>query len=90
MTDFDLESITEEELELALEKAYRRGFHHALTLLATFYPNGIGHGELVRIANEHLQWRRELGPSRITDSATPRFMDEVSPLERELRGAGSG
>ncbi|MBI5667306.1 MAG: hypothetical protein HZC41_04800 [Chloroflexi bacterium] len=79
-------TITEEELELALEKAYRRGFHQALTLLATFYPNGIGHTELVKIANEHLRWRRELGPSRITDSATPRFMDAVSPLERHLRG----
>ncbi|HEX2905919.1 MAG TPA: hypothetical protein VHO69_03615 [Phototrophicaceae bacterium] len=85
----DTQSITQEELELALEKAYRRGFHQALTLLATFYPNGVGSRELVRIANEHLQWRRELGPSRIMDSAPPRFVDEVSPLERELRGVGS-
>lgn len=82
----DIESVTQEELELALEKAYRRGFHQALTLLATFYPNGIGHSELVRIANEHLRWRRQLGPSRITDSAPPAFIDDVSPLERHLRG----
>lgn len=82
----DEEAITDEDLELALEKAYRRGFHQALTLLATFYPHGIGHSELVRIANEHLRWRRELGPSRITDSAPSRFMDAVSPLERQLRG----
>lgn len=81
----DVETITPEELELALEKAYRRGFHQAITLLATFYPNGISNRELVRIANEHLRWRRELGPSRFTDGATPRFVDAVSPLERQLR-----
>ncbi len=85
MTDEE-ERYTLAEIELALEKAYRRGFHQALTLLATFYPHGIGHSELVRIANEHLLWRRELPPSRITDSATPHYADAISPLERQLRG----
>lgn len=82
----DDEPITQEEIDLALEKAYRRGFHQALTLLATFYPHGISGRELLRIANKHLIWRRELGPSRIADSATAAFADAVSPLERELRG----
>ena len=74
-----------DEIELALEKAYRRGFHQALVLLATFYPRGASHAELTRLANLHLIWRRELGPSRITDSALPRYADEISPLEREQR-----
>jgi hypothetical protein len=71
-----------DEVELALEKAYRRGFHQALTLLATFYPKGIGMGELTELANEHLAWRRELGESRLVpDSATRRFVGSISPLE---------
>jgi len=86
MVDDDLSSITVETLELALEKAYRRGFHQALTLLATFYPDGIGGKRLADLANEHLIWRRELGPSHLADSATPRFVDDVSPLERSYRG----
>jgi hypothetical protein len=85
--DDDLSSITLEELELALEKAYRRGFHQALTLLATFYPDGIHGKQLAELANEHLIWRRELGPSRLTDSATPRFVEAASPLERRHRGS---
>jgi hypothetical protein len=87
MVDDDYASITREDLELALEKAYRRGFHQALTLLATFYPDGIHGKRLAELANEHLIWRRELGPSRLTDSATPRFVDDVSPLERRHRGS---
>jgi hypothetical protein len=75
-----------DEIELALEKAYRRGFHQALVLLATFYPHGMSHGELLRLANVHMMWRRELGPSHITDSAPPRYVDDISPLEREQRG----
>ncbi|MBZ0288709.1 MAG: hypothetical protein K8I30_13915 [Anaerolineae bacterium] len=75
-----------EEIELALEKAYRRGFHQALVLLATFYPHGMSHGELLRLANLHMMWRRELGSSSIADSATPRYVDDISPLEREQRG----
>lgn len=86
MVDDDLSSITVEELELALEKAYRRGFHQALTLLATFYPDGISGKRLAELANEHLIWRRQLGPSRLADSATPRYVDAVSPLERRHRG----
>jgi len=86
MADDDYASITPEELELALEKAYRRGFHHALTLLATFYPDGIGGKRLAELANEHLIWRRQLGPSRLADSVTPRYVDDVSPLERRHRG----
>jgi hypothetical protein len=86
MVDDDLSSITLEELELALEKAYRRGFHQALTLLATFYPDGIHGKRLAELANEHLIWRRELGPSRLTDSAPPGFVDAASPLERRHRG----
>jgi len=82
----DEESYSHDEIELALEKAYRRGFHHALVLLATFYPRGVGHGEMTRLANQHLIWRRELGPSRIADSAMPRYAAETSPLEREQRG----
>lgn len=74
-----------DEIELALEKAYRRGFHQALVLLATFYPRGASHAELTRLANDHLQWRRELGSSRINDSALPRYADDISPLEREQR-----
>jgi hypothetical protein len=85
MVDDDYASITQEDLDLALEKAYRRGFHQALTLLATFYPDGIGGRRLAELANEHLIWRRELGPSRLADSATPRFVDDVSPLERRYR-----
>lgn len=80
------EPYSPEEIELALEKAYRRGFHQALTLLATFYPRGIGSAELIRLANQHLIWRRELGPSRIADQAMPRYADDVSPLERQQRG----
>jgi hypothetical protein len=82
----ELESVAPGELELALEKAYRRGFQQALTLLATCYPNGVSARELIRLANEHLRWRRELGPSRIADSAAPRFADARSPLEQECRG----
>ncbi len=74
-----------DEIELALEKAYRRGFHQALVLLATFYPRGASPAELTRLANQHLIWRRELGPSQITDTATPRYADDISPLEREQR-----
>jgi len=77
---------TSDEIDLALEKAYRRGFHHALVLLATFYPRGASHAELTRLANQHLAWRRQLGPSRIADSAMPRYADDTSPLEREQRG----
>ncbi|MBZ0279051.1 MAG: hypothetical protein K8I60_23095 [Anaerolineae bacterium] len=83
--DDDGEPITWEDIELALEKAYRRGFQQALTLLATFYPNGIGHTELLKLAHEHQVWRRELGPSRIDDNAPPRFAGAVSPLEQHLR-----
>jgi hypothetical protein len=79
------EEVFSDEIELALEKAYRRGFHQALVLLATFYPRGASHAELTRLANEHLQWRRELGTSRIVDSALPRYADDISPLEREQR-----
>jgi hypothetical protein len=79
-------SYSSDEIELALEKAYRRGFHQALVLLATFYPRGVSHGELTRLANQHLEWRRTLGPSRITDSAMPRYADDISPLERDQRG----
>ena len=79
------EEFASDEIELALEKAYRRGFHHALVLLATFYPRGASHPELTRLANLHLIWRRELGPSRIADSALPRYADDISPLEREQR-----
>ncbi len=86
MVDDDLSSITVEELDLALEKAYRRGFHQALTLLATSYPDGIGGKRLAELANEHLIWRRALGPSRLADSVTPRYVDDVSPLERRYRG----
>jgi len=82
----DLEGVSPEELELALEKAYRRGFQHAITLLATCYPTGLTNRDLIRLANEHLQWRRELGPSRIVDSAPPRFADALSPLEQHCRG----
>jgi hypothetical protein len=74
--------ISDEELELALEKAYRRGFQQALTLLATCYPKGASAKALVRLANEHIQWRRELSPSRIADSAAPRFSGQISPLQR--------
>ncbi len=81
----DAESYSHDEIELALEKAYRRGFHHALVLLATFYPRGIGHGELTQLANPHLIWRRELGPSRVADSAMPRYRDDISPLEQDQR-----
>lgn len=81
----DDDSYSHDEIELALEKAYRRGFHHALVLLATFYPRGIGHGELTQLANQHLIWRRELGPSRIADSAMPRYSDDISPLEQDQR-----
>jgi hypothetical protein len=79
------QEVFSDEIELALEKAYRRGFHQALVLLATFYPRGASHAELTRLANEHLQWRRELGLSRIADSALPRYADDISPLEREQR-----
>lgn len=79
------EPITWDDIELALEKAYRRGFQQALTLLATFYPNGIGHTELLKLAHEHQMWRRELGASKIGDSVTPRFSGVVSPLEQHLR-----
>jgi len=75
------------EIELGLEKAYRRGFHQAILLLATFYPDGIGTQELTELANEHLMWRRELGESAlVADSATSRFVGSISPLEqRNLR-----
>ncbi len=83
--DDDHSSITAEELDLALEKAYRRGFHQALTLLATIYPEGINGKRLAELANEHLIWRRQYGPSRLADSATLRYVDDVSPLERRYR-----
>jgi hypothetical protein len=52
-------------------------------LLATFYPSGISAQELTELANEHLQWRRELGESAfVADSATSRFVGSISPLER--------
>lgn len=82
----DPEPISQEELELALEKAYRRGFQHAITLLATCYPTGVSNRDLIRLANEHLQWRRELGTSRIVDTVSPRFADTLSPLEQHCRG----
>lgn len=76
-------SLLADEIELALEKAYRRGFHQALTLLATFYPKGITVGELTELANEALAWRRELGESQLhVDSVTQRFVGSISPLER--------
>lgn len=82
----DSESISLEELELALEKAYRRGFQQALTLLATCYPQGVSNADLIKLANEHLAWRRELrASSPIADSAMPRFVGEISPLERRCR-----
>lgn len=74
-----------DELELALEKAYRRGFQQAITLLATFYPEGISGKKLAELANEHLIWRRELPPAHITDGATPQYVTDVSPLERRNR-----
>jgi hypothetical protein len=74
--------ISDEELELALEKAYRRGFQQALTLLATCYPKGVSAKALVRLANEHIQWRRELPPSGVADNAAPRFAGQISPLEQ--------
>ncbi len=82
----DEESFSTEEIELAIEKAYRRGFHQALVLLATFYARGVSHAELTRLANEHMAWRRELGGGQIMDSAMPHYMDAVSPLERHQRG----
>ena len=78
-------SISQDELELALEKAFRRGFHQALALLATFYTRGVTGGELTELANEQLRWRRELpASSMISDTATASFMGETSPLERRL------
>lgn len=74
--------ISDDDLELALEKAYRRGFQQALTLLATCYPRGVSAKTLLRLANDHIQWRRELPSSRISDSAAPRFAGQISPLER--------
>ncbi|RMF79545.1 MAG: hypothetical protein D6737_11085 [Chloroflexi bacterium] len=82
-----LSQLSQADLEIALEKAYRRGFHQALTLLATFYPNGIGNRELAKLANEHLIWRRELGESPIADTVTPRFIHDISPLEKKNLGA---
>ncbi len=84
-------SLLSEEIELALEKAYRRGFHQALTLLATFYPKGIGVGELTELANEALAWRRELGESKVhADSVTQRFVGSISPFERRSLRASRG
>ena len=80
------EYLSSDELALALEKAYRRGFQQAITLLATFYPDGIGGRELAELANEHLIWRRALPESRMGDSALAQFNDGVSPLERAQRG----
>lgn len=74
--------ISDDELDLAMEKAYRRGFQQALALLATCYPRGVRGPELIRLANEHLQWRRELPQSGISDNAAPRFANAISPLER--------
>ena len=80
-----------EEFEVALEKAYRRGFHQALTLLATFYPKGLTAGELTELANEHLAWRRELGDSRLVANTAPsRFVGSISPLEREWMDREAG
>ena len=77
--------ISQTQLELALEKAYRRGFHQALALLATFYPKGISGGALTELANEQLRWRRELPPSStVSDTATSSFFGEMSPLEQRL------
>jgi hypothetical protein len=85
------ETILTEEIELALEKAYRRGFHQALTLLATFYPRGITAGELTELANEHLAWRRELGESKLVDdSVTSRFVGSIAPLERRWMSREGG
>jgi hypothetical protein len=79
----DEERLLPDEIELALERAYRRGFHQALTLLATFYPNGVSNAELTELANEQLLWRRELGTGgRLADRATARFTGAISPLER--------
>lgn len=80
------QSISEEELALALEKAYRRGFQQALTLLATCYPSGVNNRELVRLANMHLQWRRELPASVIADNAALTYADSISPLELQCMG----
>jgi hypothetical protein len=70
--------IPREELDLALEKAYRRGFHQALTLLATFYPHGVRGSDLVRLANEHMIWFRESTGSYLVNDA---HLNPVSPLE---------
>ncbi len=84
MSEFS--DISDDELELALEKAYRRGFQQALTLLATCYPKGASAKALLRLANDHVQWRRELPSSRISDSAAPRFAGQISPLEKRCMG----
>ncbi len=83
-------TLSQNELELVLEKAYRRGFHQALALLATFYPKGVTAGALIELANDHLRWRRELPFSELVeDSVTTSFVGEISPLaRRHIRGTG--